>query len=188
MKKTLEKIFSHAKVKGIKFNLAKSKFNQQSVKFLGHVFSKDGIAIDEGRIDAILKMEKPKDKKSVERLLGVITYCIKYIPNASNITAPLRELIKNEVKFNWTKEHDEAIEQIKKALTNAPVLQYYDPNLPCKSSVDANQSGLGAVLLQNNYPVAYASKAFTNTQEAWAQIEKELYAVVFGCERFKQYV
>lgn len=67
-------------------------------------------------------------------------------------------------------------------------MQYYNPNKPSILSVDASKSGVGAVLLQNDNPIAYASKAFTTTQKAWAQIEKGMYAVVFGCERFRQYI
>ena len=69
------------------------------------MFSKNGIAIDDSSIEAILKMKKPTDIKGVERLLGVIfqkkkkTYRVKFIPNASELTAPLRELIKNRVEL-----------------------------------------------------------------------------------------
>ena len=163
MQNTLEKVFSIAKQKGIRFNLNKCKIGVPEVKFTGHVFSKNGIAIDDSSIEAILKMKKPTDKKGVERLLGILTYRAKFIPNASELTAPLRELIKNRVEFNWTNIHDEAFEKIKKCLTDAPILKYYNPNLPSSLSVDASQSGVGAVLLQSDHPVAYASKAFTTT-------------------------
>lgn len=72
-------------------------------------------------------------------------------------------------------------------LTKAPVLQYYDINKPVVLSVDAS-SGLGAVLLQNNLPVAYASKALTDTETRYAQIEKEALAIAFGCIKFDQYI
>jgi hypothetical protein len=64
----------------------------------------------------------------------------------------------------------------------------FDANKPLTLSVDSSQNGVGAVLMQSNGPVAYASKALTDTQQRWAQIEKELNAIVFGCERFHQYV
>ena len=67
-------------------------------------------------------------------------------------------------------------------------MQYYDTNIECVLSVDASTTGVGAVLLQNNLPIAYASKAFTSSQKNWAQIEKEMYAIVFGSERFHQYI
>lgn len=69
-----------------------------------------------------------------------------------------------------------------------PVLKYFDCNKPVVLSVDSSSVGLGAVLLQDNLPVAYASKSLTCNQKMWAQIEKELLAIVHGCERFHQYI
>ena len=73
-------------------------------------------------------------------------------------------------------------------ITKAPVLKYFNPKRPIKLSVDASSKGLGAVLLQDNHPIAYASKAFTTCQQNYAQIEKELLAIVFGCNKFHDYV
>ena len=67
-------------------------------------------------------------------------------------------------------------------------MQYYDVTKDNVLSVDASQNGLGAVLIQSGQPVAYASKALTETQKNYAQIEKEMLAIKFGCERFHQYI
>ncbi len=77
---------------------------------------------------------------------------------------------------------------LKDLLTKAPVLAYYDPNKPATLSVDASQSGLGATLLQNKQPVAYASCALTSCEERYAQIEKEALAIAYGCDRFRQFI
>ncbi len=69
-----------------------------------------------------------------------------------------------------------------------PVLQYYDPSVPVKVQVDASQTGLGAVVMQNGQSIAYASKSLTSTQQAYTQIEKEALALVFGCEKFHHYL
>ena len=76
----------------------------------------------------------------------------------------------------------------KKLVTEAPGLKYFDPNRPTKISVDASSNGLGAVLLQDNHPIAYASKALTNCQQRYAQIENEMLAVAFGCTRSHEYI
>lgn len=94
MEQTLIRVLKIAQEKGVKFNLDKSKIGLSKVKFLGHEFSSEGISITKDSIETILKMPEPTDKKGVERLLGVITYRAKYIPNLSEITAPLRELTK----------------------------------------------------------------------------------------------
>lgn len=101
--------------------------------------------MDDSRLEVIKKMETPTDKKGVKRLLGVITYCAKFIPKLSNLTEPLRKLIKKDVEFNWSNEQEVAFNKIKKSLTDSPILKFYDPNLPCTLSVDASISGVGAV-------------------------------------------
>ena len=72
--------------------------------------------------------------------------------------------------------------------TNSPVLQFFDPRKPTRISVDASSSGMGAVLLQDQHPIAYASKSLTTSQKNYAQIEKEMLAIVFGCNKFHDYV
>lgn len=71
---------------------------------------------------------------------------------------------------------------------NAPVLKYFDVKKDVTLSVDASQSGLGAALLQDNFPITYASKPLMNTQINYAQIEKEALAIVFACTRFNQFI
>ena len=73
-------------------------------------------------------------------------------------------------------------------VTEAPVHTYYDASKPVKLSVDASSCGIGAVLFQDECPIAYASKAFTDAQKRYAQIEKELAAIMFGCDKFYQYL
>lgn len=72
-------------------------------------------------------------------------------------------------------------------MTSAPVLAFYDPAKKLVLQTDASKSGLGAALLQDGKPLAYASRALTSTEERYAQIEKEALSIVFGLERFHQY-
>ena len=69
-----------------------------------------------------------------------------------------------------------------------PVLQYYDPSKSVRVQIDASQSGLGAVVMQNGKSIAYTSKLLTTTQQAYSQVEKEILALVFGCEKFHHYL
>ena len=77
---------------------------------------------------------------------------------------------------------------MKKACAEQPVLRYYDVLKDVTLSVDASMSGLGAVCLQEGQPAAYASRALTDCQKKYAQIEKELLAIVFGCVKFHDYI
>ena len=97
---------------------------------------------------------------------------------------PLRRLPRNDVEWWWGPEHDEAVEKVKKALTSSPVLSYFDPKKATIIQADASQVGLGAALLQDGRPVAYASRALTRVEQQYVQVEKELLASLFGVEKF----
>jgi hypothetical protein len=77
---------------------------------------------------------------------------------------------------------------LKEECSKQPTLRYYDVSKPVRISADSSKSGLGAVCLPEGQPVAYASRALSPTQQRYAQIEKELLAIVFACEKFHQYI
>ena len=169
-------------------NKEKCQFGVPQVTYLGHCISADGITPDENRVKAILAMPPPKDKKGVERLLGTLNYVSEFVPNMSTVTEHIRVLLGKDVPFVWTWEQEAAFENVKKLLSTAPVLAFYDVKQPVTVSCDASQTGLGAVFLQQERPVAYISRALSDTEQRYAQIEKELLAVVFAFEKFNQYV
>lgn len=88
----------------------------------------------------------------------------------------------------WLEPHIAAFTRLKGLIATAPVLRYFDVYLPVVLSVDASQYGLRAVCLQNDKPVAFASRALTETESRYAQIEKELLAAVYVCSKFHHYI
>ncbi|XP_048002450.1 uncharacterized protein K02A2.6-like [Leguminivora glycinivorella] len=168
---------------GVKFNKNKCVFAQETVKFLGHILDRNGIRIDPDRIKCIENMTIPEDKKGLERFIGMTNYVSRFIHNYADKVEPLRELLKKDVSFEWHEAHTRAFDDLKRQLAQAPTLRYYSPNEPVTVSVDASSRGLGAVLLQAGRPVAYAARTLTPTESRWAQIEKELLAILFGCRR-----
>ena len=92
------------------------------------------------------------------------------------------------MEWHWQPEQAKSFLSLKELITTAPLLKYFNPSKPTKLSVDASSKGLGAVLLQENHPIAYASGALTTCQQNYAQIEKEMLAVAFGCTRFHKYI
>lgn len=92
--------------------------------------------------------------------------------------------MKKDAPWQWNHEHQNAFRRMQEACCEPPVLKYYDAVNPVTISADSSQSGLGAVCLQEGQPVAHASRALTTTQQAYAQIEKEMLAIVFACEKF----
>lgn len=179
-KKVLER-FHHA---GLTLNKSKCVFQSKEVKFLGHILSEDGLKIDPEKVEAIQKLETPSDKKQLLRLLGMVTYLSKFVPNLSSLTEPMRRLLKSDVEWLWDTDQQEALKTIKNSLVTAPVLRYFDVRKHTTLSVDASSKAMGATILQEGLPVAYATKAFTPAQELYPQIEKEACAVRFGCKKF----
>ena len=94
----------------------------------------------------------------------MINYLSKYIPSMSELTAPLRSLLKGDISWAWFPEHDSALTKIKKVLSSAAVIHFYDTSLPTTLQVDASKDGLGACLMQQGKPVAYASSALSNSE------------------------
>lgn len=90
--------------------------------------------------------------------------------------------------WQWQHEHEEAVKRLKDALMTAPVLRFFDPKKQLIIQADASKDGLGACLLQEGHPIAYTSRALTENKKNYAQIEKELLAIVFSVKKFHQYV
>ena len=158
------------------------------VPFIGHVATDQGLRIDPAKVRAIIEMPAPTDKAGVQRLLGLAQYLNKFLPRLSKITRPLRELTQTNTQWVWKTAQPDALEALKRAVSATPVLRYYNLEDEVTLQCDASQFGLGAALLQNEQPIAYASRAISNAETCYAQIEKELLAIVFACERFESYV
>ena len=111
-----------------------------------------------------------------------------FIPNLADHTAPLRNLLKENVDFAWNPSNSKAFEKVKSLICTTTTLAYYDRNEPVVLHVDASSKGLGAALFQENKPIAFASKALTPAETRYANIKRELLAVVYGCEKFHSYL
>jgi len=156
---------------------------------MGHVLSPDGLKPDAEKVKAVREMLVPSDKQGVQRFLGMMNYLQKFAPKLSEIITPLRDLIKSDTEFLWDEQvHDVALNEAKRIISSTLVLKYFNPNTEPVLQCDASMHGLGACLMQNGQPVAFASRSLTPTEVQYAQIEKELLAIVFGMEKFKTYL
>ena len=174
--------------RNLKLSAEKIQLQQTEAHFIGHVLSGKGLRIDNMKVKAIVEMPPPSDVAGMQRFLGMVQYLSKFVPHLSDLTQPLRQLTQKSTTWNWTEDAQHAFNRIKAELSAAPVLQYYSLEKEVSLQCDASQSGLGAALLQNGQPVAYASRALTPTECRYAQIEKELLSIVFACERFDTYL
>ncbi|XP_029656885.1 uncharacterized protein K02A2.6-like [Octopus sinensis] len=111
------------------------------------------------------------DKKEIRSFLGLIHYMGAFIPKLADHTANLRELNKDDVEFDWCASHTQDFKAIKKLISKETTLQYYDRRKPVTLQVDASMRGVGAALIQEGKPIAYASKALSPTETRYANIE-----------------
>ena len=186
--RNLRAFLTRCEDKGIKLNSEKMRLRMKEVPFIGHVATAEGLRVDPAKVQAILQMPPPSDVTAVQRLLGLAQYLSKFLPHLSDLTKPLRDLTQKETEWVWDHGQQQALEMLKRAATSAPVLRYYNLEEDVTLQCDASQSGLGAALPQSGQPVAYASRALTPTETRYAQIEKELLAIVFACNHFDAYV
>lgn len=182
-------LLERCRQKGIKLN--KQKFDMhrsESVSFMGFRLTPQGLAVDTRKTDAIMNMPRPENRAALQRLLGLATFVARFCPNFSEITAPLRQLLARENEFLWDARHSEALAKLKELLTTPPVLGYYSPTQTVVIQGDASTYALGAACMQNGRVIEYASRALTETEQRYAQIERELLSLVFALERFHTYV
>ena len=118
----------------------------------------------------------------------MVNYFSPFIPNKAELTEPLRQLVKDKVPFTWHRAQKEATKRIKAVLSSQVILRYYDENKPLTIQADASQDGLGACFLQEGQPISYSSRSMTDTEKRYAQIEKEMLAIVFATQRFHHYI
>ena len=183
----LKAALNRASDRNLKLNPEKLEVGVNEITYFGHVISSDGLKPDPEKVKAITEMPPPTDKKELQTLLGMITYLSRFAPQLSEITKPMRDLLKDETEFIWDVQQNSALQRIKDIITSQPVLAFFDPKKEVRLEVDASKFGLGAAIFQEQ-PIAFASKALTTTEQNYAQIEKELYAILFGCRRFHQYL
>ncbi|KAI8487979.1 hypothetical protein Bbelb_344270 [Branchiostoma belcheri] len=173
---------------GIKLNAAKCTIKESECTFFGMIYSADGVKPDPEKVEAITNMEEPRDKKELRSFLGLIQYMSSFIPRLADHTASIRELLKEDVEYDWCASHTRDFNKIKQLISEDITLQYYDREKPVTLQVDASMKGVGAALLQEGGPIAFASKALTPAESRYANIEREMLAVVYGCEKFKTYL
>lgn len=185
--KNLEAVLQRCEEINLKLNKEKCRIGVQEVSYIGHRLTKDGISPDPEKVEAITSMPPPEDKKALQRLLGMTNYLSKFIPKYSEKTEILRMLLHKDADWCWLEQHQQALDKLKCAIASPPTLQFYNSKEPVVLTCDSSKAGLGAAILQEK-PVAYASRALTETETKYAQIEKELLAVTFACKKFNDYI
>ena len=147
--KNVISLFETARANNLKLNKEKMRLKTPEVEYMGNLLTNQGLKPDPGKVEALLKMPRPTDKKAVMRFNGFVNYMSRFCPHLAELAKPLRKLTEKDVMFVWEKPQEEAYTQIVKLVSEAPILQYFDVNKPVVIQCDSSESGLGATLLQD---------------------------------------
>ena len=182
----LDKVLNRLNEKHFIINPRKCEFCIKETDFLGHWLTPEGIRPYPKKIKAILAMQPPRNLKQLRAFLGLVTYYRDMWPRRSHILAPLTDLLKHPRTFLWDpKVHGKAFNQMKAIIQRDTMLMYPDHNKPFHIETDASDFQLGAVIKQDNRPVAFYTRKLNSAQRNYTTIEKELLSVVETLKEFR---
>jgi len=188
----LEKVFCRLKTANLKLKPSKCRLMQTSVGFLGYVVSGEGISTDPVKIEAVQSWPIPRKLRDVRSFLGLCGYYRRFVPNFSEVAAPLHALTQKGRAFVWNSDCQMAFDKLKTLLTASPILALPLDGCQYLIDTDASDHGIGAVLSQvqdgEERVIAYASRLYSDAEKRYCVTHKELLAVVHFLRHFRQYL
>ena len=167
---------------------SKCEFWLHEVGFLGHIVSVDGIRVDPSKVSAVINWKTPKNVMEVRSFLGLAGYYRRFVKDFSLIASPITKLLQKNVEFVWSDECQQSFDQLKKMLTEAPVLTQPESGVPYVVYSDVSLNGLGCVLMQSGKVVAYASQQLKPHERNYPTHDLELAAIVFSLKIWRHYL
>lgn len=188
----LKMVFERLRAANFKVKLEKSEFMKNSIRYLGHVLTSEGVKPDPEKVSAVINYPTPKTRKEIKGFLGLLGYYRKFIKDFARVTKPLTKCLKKNAKIELTKEYLDTVERCKTLLTNEPVLKFPDFERPFILTTDASNIAVGAVLSQgtvgSDHPVCFASRTLNETEQRYSTIEKELLGIIWAVKYFRPYL
>ena len=193
----MERLFKALRESGLKIHHKKCSLLQRKVHFIGHVFGKEGVEPEPGKIDAMQSFPRPLNKKALKSFIGLVSYYRSFIKNLSHDLCPLLELLKKGEKFLWTEEKEKAFLKIKNKLKNLPTLAYADESKdapPLILQTDASSKSIAGVLSQKTRDgaseklIACYGRNLRENELAWDIGHKEILAMIVGVIKFRHII
>jgi len=188
----LKTVMNVAARSGLQIKWSKCQFLKRSIDYLGYHICYNSVRPSEEKIEAVKHFPLPSNAKSVQSFLGLTGYFRRFVHNYSLIAKPLSDLLKQGAVFRIGMEQEAAVNQLKKCLTEAPVLQiYYQEASVTELHTDASMWGYGAVLLQISdqdaqlHPLCFMSRKTTEAQQKYHSYELEVLAIVEAVKKFR---
>eukprot|EP00253_Pinus_taeda_P029666 PITA_29666 len=169
-----------------KFN--KCDFYKEQIQYLGHIITKEGIAVDPEKIKTIMDWPTPKDVADIRSFMGLAGYYRRFVEGFSRVAYPITSLKKKGKAFRWTADCQRSFEQLKHLLTTAPVLCVADPEKEYVVCTDARKEGVGGVLMQEGKVIAYESRKLKEHEQKYSAYDLELTAVIHALKMWRHYL
>ena len=197
----LQAVFERLESFGLKLKPSKCSLFQNSVKYLGHVISANGIATDPDKIDSIKTWPVPTSMEELRTFLGFSGYYRKFVSDYAKLVKPLNDLLMQLLKpngpskpaWNWPLQCDDAFHTVKELLSSPPVLAYPNFEKPFILNIDASQQGLGATLCQKHDKtervIAFASRGLRKAEKNYSAHKLEFLCLKWAVtEKFHEYL
>ena len=161
------------------------------------LIAEDGFTPLPEKLESIRNMPRPKTPREVKQFLGLIGYYRKFVPRFSDIARSLTNLTRHDTEFTWTEKCDKAFKHLKELLMKHPILRYPDPGRGYTLFTDASRIGWAGVLTQEfeddkgkkkKHPICYVSCQFRGSQQNWAALTKEAYAIYMAIRKLSFYI
>ncbi|GJW88298.1 putative reverse transcriptase domain-containing protein [Tanacetum coccineum] len=167
---------------------SKCEFWIPKVQFLGHVIDNKGIHVDLAKIESVKNWASPKTPTEIRQFLGLAGYYRRFIEGFSKIAKPMTKLTQKKVKFEWGDKQEAAFQLLKQKLCSAPILALPEGSEDFIVYCDASKKGLGAVLMQREKVISYASRQLKIHEKNYTTHDLELGAVVFALKIWRHYL
>ncbi|QRW26145.1 Retrotransposable element Tf2 protein [Rhizoctonia solani] len=169
---------------------SKCTFHVTSVEYLGIIVSDKGFSLDKLKIQAVQEWPVPSKVKEVQSFLGFANFLWRFVANFSHIARPLHNLVKKDTPWKWDTEEQEAFQNLKNAITSAPVLCHADPTKPYFLETDASGAALGSILSQRQedgrlHPLGFLLELFKGAKQNYDTHDKELLAIIRSFEYWR---
>ena len=178
-------VLGRLKDAGLKVNGLKSLFGRKEFEYLGYILTPEGVKPIESKVQHMLDIAPPKNVKQLRSFLGMVNYYRDMWIRRSHILAPLNALNRKGVKWRWTEVEQKAFDDIKRVMSKETLLHYPDFNKPFEIHTDASHYQLGAVITQDNKPIAFYSRRLRDGQHNYTTTERELLAIVETLKEFR---
>jgi putative transposase len=182
----LDIVFKRLENANFRANLLKCFFAQEELEYLGYWLTRRGLQPQPKKVEAILRLTPPKtSKRQLRHFLGMVNFYRDMWRMRSHLLAPLSALVSPKVKFEWRREHQDAFEQFKTLISKETLLTFPNLNEPFHIYTDASKYQLGAVIMQNDKPIAFYSRKLNSAQKKYTTGEQELLSIVETLKEFR---